>query len=237
MSNISPIAYASPIVGKCLLCHDRPVVASKKIYQNPVCKKCYYRFVNRRQLAYVVDAVLLLIVAFGILLPLGDLFAPLPQGSQMLVDFSFGLVFGTLFSLKDGFNGQSPGKRLMGVQVVDVQSGAPISFGQSFKRNLILQTGVIPMVGGLVSLAVVIIIIIQMGKGPRLGDRWAKTRVIWKRFSRTPVFADDLLACESCGYDLTGNVSGTCPECGTTVSDSNHRRLVTAAPASGVLVN
>ncbi|HWE93601.1 MAG TPA: hypothetical protein VG269_06460 [Tepidisphaeraceae bacterium] len=23
--------------------------------------------------------------------------------------------------------------------------------------------------------------------------------------------------CQSCGYDLTGNVSGTCPECGTKV--------------------
>ena len=23
--------------------------------------------------------------------------------------------------------------------------------------------------------------------------------------------------CSACGYDLTGNVSGTCPECGTTV--------------------
>lgn len=23
--------------------------------------------------------------------------------------------------------------------------------------------------------------------------------------------------CEACGYDLTGNVSGKCPECGTTV--------------------
>jgi hypothetical protein len=27
------------------------------------------------------------------------------------------------------------------------------------------------------------------------------------------------LECESCHYDLTGNTSGTCPECGTKVSD------------------
>jgi predicted Zn-ribbon and HTH transcriptional regulator len=25
--------------------------------------------------------------------------------------------------------------------------------------------------------------------------------------------------CRSCGYDLTGNTSGTCPECGTKASD------------------
>ena len=27
----------------------------------------------------------------------------------------------------------------------------------------------------------------------------------------------DFMACESCHYNLTGNISGTCPECGTPV--------------------
>ena len=28
--------------------------------------------------------------------------------------------------------------------------------------------------------------------------------------------------CRKCGYNLTGNVSGTCPECGTAVDVSQH---------------
>jgi len=34
---------------------------------------------------------------------------------------------------------------------------------------------------------------------------------VWVRRSR----ADGFDRCESCGYNLTGNVSGVCPECGT----------------------
>ena len=40
----------------------------------------------------------------------------------------------------------------------------------------------------------------------------ATTRVIWwKRRARPPAH------CARCGYDLTGNVSGICPECGTAI--------------------
>ena len=31
--------------------------------------------------------------------------------------------------------------------------------------------------------------------------------------------------CDSCGYDLTGNVSGICPECGRRVSNQERRIL------------
>jgi hypothetical protein len=30
--------------------------------------------------------------------------------------------------------------------------------------------------------------------------------------------------CRSCGYDLTGNVSGICPECGTAVAEDQKRQ-------------
>lgn len=39
------------------------------------------------------------------------------------------------------------------------------------------------------------------------------TAVCWWAGRRRPVKG----YCSSCGYDLTGNVSGTCPECGTPV--------------------
>lgn len=34
------------------------------------------------------------------------------------------------------------------------------------------------------------------------------------------------LSCEKCAYDLTGNVSGVCPECGTTISEAVRQRLI-----------
>ena len=42
------------------------------------------------------------------------------------------------------------------------------------------------------------------------------TAVLWWRDRRSKVGF-----CKSCKYDLTGNVSGTCPECGTAVVDAS----------------
>ncbi len=41
-------------------------------------------------------------------------------------------------------------------------------------------------------------------------------------FRRERFEEDDFIEqCENCGYDLTGNVSGICPECGTPVSEGS----------------
>src|SRR6185369_14690748 len=77
-----------------------------------------------------------------------------------------------VFILKDGFSGQSPGKRLMGVQVLDERTGQPIQFAQSFKRNSVLLVDQIPVVGGLIGLVVLLILAYQVAKGYRLGDRF-----------------------------------------------------------------
>jgi uncharacterized RDD family membrane protein YckC len=142
-----------------------------------------------------------------------------------LVLMGEGFALMCLFILKDGFNGQSPGKRLMDVQVLDQRTGLPIKFAQSFKRNSILLLGQIPIVGGLVGLVVILIIAMQVAKGYRLGDRFAQTRVIWKKYARLPVFGGDGLVCENCSYDLHGNMSGICPECGTPLSEQNAAQL------------
>jgi uncharacterized RDD family membrane protein YckC len=198
------------------LCHQRPAW-KKQLYAHPVCKKCYYRFANRRQVAYLVDSVLFALVAFPlallIVLQLEGVVTSDLMWEVILTPISFG--FTCLFILKDGFNGQSPGKRLTDVQVLDDATGRPISFGASFKRNALLLIGATPVIGGVASLIVIIIIAVQLSKGYRLGDRFAKTRVIWKRYARSRVFGGDDMLCHSCGYDLTGNQSGICPECGT----------------------
>ena len=129
------------------------------------------------------------------------------------------VVLGLPFTLKDGFGGRSPGKALFGVQVVDRTTRQPLGFMQSFKRNLILM---LPYAIG------AILVILTMRKGRRLGDGWANTEVIWTKYSfRTP-FDPQGIYCTTCGYNLTGNVSGVCPDCGQPIaaepSDISERR-------------
>ena len=207
--------YAGPTAGLCPLCHERPVW-KKPLYGHPVCKKCLYKLANRRQVAYLVDAVLFFIPTYALMFAVGTQLAR--QGLSglpfLLATTAIGLPLNVLFVLKDGLGGRSPGKRLTGVVVVDDATGRPISFGQSFKRNAVLLVGVVPYVGGVLSFVVVVTIVVQMTRGPRLGDRFAGTRVVWRRYADSPVFGGDGALCERCGYDLTGNESGRCPECG-----------------------
>ena len=43
----------------CPLCQiAKHMRRTKLLYGTPVCKRCYYKFANRRQLAYIVDAII-----------------------------------------------------------------------------------------------------------------------------------------------------------------------------------
>jgi uncharacterized RDD family membrane protein YckC len=197
------------------------------IYGHPVCKKCYYRFANRRQLGFLVDTLLLAGILVAVFVPLYRYV--LPWGtkgiSAELLTSALAAPMLCLFVCKDGLGGQSPGKWLCGLKTLNDESGRPISFGQSFKRNSVFLFRLIPLLGSIVDLIVTIVIAVQVGKGYRLGDRFAKTRVIWNRFATAPVFGGNALACENCGYDLTGNTSGICPECGASISQRNAELL------------
>lgn len=223
---VATISYASPATGPCPLCHKRPAGA-KMIYGHPVCKKCFYAFANRRQLGYLIDVILFSIpirlITEGLALFLAR--SGLDELLSVFLLIAFNGTLMCLYIMKDGFAGASPGKRLCNILVLDDATMTPIGFGQSFKRNSVLLFGLIPFVGGLVSLVIILIIAMQVAKGYRLGDRFAKTRAIWKKFADLPVFGGNALACEQCGYELRGNTSGTCPECGTAVSEQNRRRL------------
>ena len=231
--SVGTISYARPVMHSCPLCRQRPVVA-KTIYGHPVCKKCYYAFANRRQLGYLVDAILITIPNVLISLAAVRLLEEmgLKDTAATLALLPLSLALMCIFIMKDGFNGGSPGKKLCGTQVLDDATGQPIGFIQSFKRNSILLVGLIPVVGGIASLVVIIGIAVQVAKGYRWGDRFAKTRVIWKKYAHLAVFGGNALICEQCGYDLIGNVSGTCPECGTPVSEHNRQRLAATPPVS-----
>ncbi|NME71400.1 RDD family protein [Flammeovirga aprica] len=78
--------------------------------------------------------------------------------------------------LKDGMGkGQSIGKKVVGLTVINVDTLEPCSKGQSFLRNFILMfLNTIPVIGN--TLEVIIAVIAEDGK--RLGDRAVRTQVI-----------------------------------------------------------
>ncbi len=67
---------------------------------------------------------------------------------------------------------------MMGVQVVDEIIGKPVGFDPSFKRNLPLIIPLMPL-----------IVAFELPKGKRIGDGWARTRVIWKKYKDKAPFA------------------------------------------------
>ncbi len=213
----------------CPLC-CRPVRKPHKmkpLYGTPVCAKCRNGFANRRQAAYIVDWFAVQIAPLMVLALLleaapnnpfiGVGGPPLVAYDWLTTAFSWALVL--LFFAKDGFGGHSPGKALFGVQVLDAKTLEPIRFWSSFKRNLVL----------LVPFGALVVALTMMG-GKRWGDGWAGTRVIWKKYRHRPVFDPRGIYCLNCGYDLTGNVSGRCPECFTFVRPPGMRLANADAP-------
>ena len=78
-------------------------------------------------------------------------------------------LFGALYTLfADGLaGGQSIGKRVLGLRVVSMATGAPCTFGQSFLRNLLLMI-----------LGPIDWIFIFGERHQRLGDKAAGTMVV-----------------------------------------------------------
>ena len=131
-----------------------------------------------------------------------------------------------LFALKDGLGGKSPGKYLLGLSVVKQRGLEPIGPTESMIRNLpilmLLSLATVapswwPAVkgsGNVICLLGLAALDSEMLKGPRSGDRWAGTLVVWDEHKHRPPFDQRGIHCLHCGYNLTGNVSGICPECG-----------------------
>ena len=175
---------------QCCLCGNWLQFGSKALYGYQVCPKCHSDFAWKRAFAYIIDIVIVNVIV-GILIVLmlivGVAIVGIGQGGanedQAATAGGIIIVFGylgcllmayVLIILRDGFNGMSPGKRILGLQVINTVSGVPAKVADSFKRNIILAVPMIP---------IVVIIQIFSGNGLRLGDEWSQMKVIWKQYA------------------------------------------------------
>nr|WP_212755062.1 RDD family protein [Vibrio sp. B1-2] len=116
-----------------------------------------------RYLGQIIDGAISATI-FIFFLWLGTLIG-LSQASSSLIAFSAAALY---FLLSDGLpKGQSLGKKLLGISVIDSVTGKSCSFPQSFFRNLL--TPIIGMIDA---------VFILGKRRQRLGDKLAKTIVV-----------------------------------------------------------
>jgi len=151
----------------------------KELYGKKVCEKCVDAFANQRASAFIIDCFAFLLPIF-ILVPV--IFILFPSTNESVVKIFIGLAGFVLLSLKDSFSGKSLGKRTCKIRVIDTQTGNPIGAKASFVRNFILF---IPYINWITQ----IFCAIEMRKGPRTGDKWAHTKVIWDKYSDKSPFS------------------------------------------------
>ena len=197
---------------RCPICFS-DAAATADLYGTQVCVRCRRRFSTRRQVAFAVDFAF-----FSHALVYVLFWAP-PTVPDWIVRVTVSCLY-ALFCFKDGFSGRSPGKVLCGVRVVDDRSLEPTGFRASLVRNapvlLLLLGGIwIPRFGVVAAGAGLLLIAHKLQLGPRWGDRDAHTKVVWKQYAHRVPFDERGLLCPRCAYDLTGNTSGVCSECGT----------------------
>ena len=124
---------------------------------------------GKRMAAAMIDLILIPIVLgmiFGLLL----LAAPAWFQTTVLI-----LVNILWVSARDCFKGAGPGKRMVGIKVVAVETGQPITFanyGQAFARNILLIIPVVLFFGYIIETFMILF------KGHRICDNWAKTEVV-----------------------------------------------------------
>jgi uncharacterized RDD family membrane protein YckC len=174
---------------QCCLCGNWLQFGAKPLYGYQVCPKCYSDFAWKRAFAYIIDIVIvnaIVGVMIVVALIVGAVIIGAAQSTNSdqaatagAVIFIFGylgsfLMAYVLITLRDGWGGESPGKRIIGLRVIHSVGGASAGWGDSVKRNIILVVPVIP---------IVVIVQIFSGNGLRLGDEWARTKVIWKKYA------------------------------------------------------
>ena len=177
----SPLSNSGYPQEICPLCGSgKHMAKAKSLYGHMVCKKCYYSFSNQRQLAYFLDVLCYYVICFivGLLLAMLMTASGSSQSDIQSVASLLGWLLLPVLICKDCFSGQSAGKAMCGVKVIDETTGEPGGIGASFMRNLPLVIPFMPFV-----------VAFQLSKGHRTGDGWSNTKVIWKKYASHPIFA------------------------------------------------
>lgn len=137
-----------------------------------------------RVLAYLLDFIIrvgICIVA-QLLLALCGLIIGVTVAQGLSLLLMFFLMFFYYIIFEAGKRGASPGKRVMGLRVVDT-SGAPISYGQAFIRNMLRFADGMPIFSygfGLLST-------LLTKRFQRLGDLLANTVVVYDRLPKMQI--------------------------------------------------
>jgi uncharacterized RDD family membrane protein YckC len=93
---------------------------------------------------------------------------------QRLDSIAFPILGALYLLLRDGVRGQSIGKTVCGLTVINLETGKPATMPASMRRNIIL---LVPG-ANLVAAALELITISRDVQGQRLGDRLAQTQVV-----------------------------------------------------------
>ena len=148
--------------------------------------------VGSRFIALLID-MLLWFAGLFLLLFLGLIFIPaIHVASQISAKWASALIIFTVFLLNWGYftlfeafwNGQTPGKKIAKIRVIQI-TGRPIGIFESMARNFIRYIDQIPSV-----YVVGVISMFVTKQHQRLGDLAAGTLVVRDRPSETPLWAD-----------------------------------------------
>lgn len=138
-----------------------------------------YATIGDRFVAILIDSIILFLISlvflflipifslggFGFAFGLGFLVGPL-----VLLPFLLGLVY---FSYFEGTTGQTPGKSMVGIKVVDETTQRPIDMGRALVRNILRIIDWLPF---FYLLGFILVEVEEKKK--RLGDRAANSIVV-----------------------------------------------------------
>ncbi|MBX9791976.1 MAG: RDD family protein [Pirellulales bacterium] len=167
----------------CPVCGQPRRILTRKLYGILTCRQCVDRFASRRFRAAFVDWAIYQAFAFPLFLAFSTLLASVTtfeQFDNLLLPLAFliNIPAHLVLALKDGFQGYSPGKWLLGLRTYSRATGEPATFTDSLARNW--APALIPFVAFLV--------LISVRRGKRLGDGLRDTKVVWTKHANSPVF-------------------------------------------------
>ena len=197
------------------------------------CDHCRGAYVSRRIGGYLFDFIF--VVVLGVLMGVcWGWIDPWVNGQfeDVLYYFMLAGVFLCIFG-RDCVGGRSVGKRMVGLRVVRHVDGEKAGFFRLFGRHcfgfggfvLLSVLGIVSGAGDVFAVWIWLYVIGYHGQklvltliGRRHFSDWLMgTRVEW--WAERDKLKGGV--CGGCGYDLRGNVSGDCSECGLVLSEAN----------------